>query len=144
MRELHVRVLIAWVDPATGAAGPGVGVGKAIQESDYSRRVDGGVVLVRMKLEQVVKEMISGDGVAKLRWLLQHEWQPPVSSGSAGEPVSRTPDDQPPAPESRAVEETLPATGEPSVPGPRAATTGVSEGQSGEQNPEERSEGGPG
>jgi len=189
-----VTIQVGWVNPDAGQQGPAVRSSRVILESDYVPRssspipgrleVQGGLILVRMKLEAALRELITGDGLSKLRWLLQSEWQPQlqleqinrlrkagcncanplvgsrddgrlrcrlcnieeIDSGSAGEPGSRTPDGQPPAPQPRATEEMLPTTGtsKESNSGPAAETGAGQQGPSGGTDPEPRSEGGPG
>jgi len=79
-----VHILVGWVDSDAGQQGPAVRSARVIQESDYGRQVQGGIVLVRMKLEAALRELITGDGISKLRWLLQSEWQPSVETPVSG------------------------------------------------------------
>ena len=81
-----IHVLVGWEDADAGQRGPAVRAARVIQEADYGRQVQGGLVLVRMKLEAALRELITGDGLSKLRWLLTQDWQPSAAVADASEP----------------------------------------------------------
>lgn len=81
-RALMVRIEVQWFDLETYEQGPGASSRRVLRASNLRRPQDragasyGALLLVRREMERAMRELMSPDGLAKLRVLLEDEWQP--------------------------------------------------------------------